>query len=189
MFGIDTTTEEGRAAFKAEFDAIAELAPELVKKDMMVFPHEMGTKISTEAHFQRLWGYYRSHTLRGAVADAVAAGKVAQGDADLALRFMGGKSQLSAANYGLAKTGLLPALANDEGFLACDRVMGAIGMHGVPFSRTTSEPIEHQFWSNVDGTFGLTDGGMREELPNLIADPSNRMKVEAMMEETKQLGA
>ena len=30
-FGIDTTTEEGRALFKAEYDAMAEICPEMVK--------------------------------------------------------------------------------------------------------------------------------------------------------------
>jgi len=41
-FGIDTTTEEGRAQFKAEFDAIRELTPEIIKKSDMVYPHEQG---------------------------------------------------------------------------------------------------------------------------------------------------
>ena len=48
---MDTTTPEGRAAFKAEFDAIADLTPEIIKKSELVYPHEMGTNISTEPHF------------------------------------------------------------------------------------------------------------------------------------------
>jgi len=43
MFGIDTTTDEGKAKFKAEWDAISELAPEIIRKEDMIFPHEMGT--------------------------------------------------------------------------------------------------------------------------------------------------
>jgi len=55
IFGMDTSTEEGRAAFKAEYDTLAELAPEIIKKDEIVFPHEMPEKISSEPHFQRAW--------------------------------------------------------------------------------------------------------------------------------------
>lgn len=55
IFGMDTTTEEGREAFKREYEALAELAPELVKKEDLVFPHELPPKISDEPHYQRVW--------------------------------------------------------------------------------------------------------------------------------------
>lgn len=58
-FGIDTTTEEGRARFKAEFEAFAEIAPEILKKDNMVFPHEMPSEVPQEPHYQRVWSLYR----------------------------------------------------------------------------------------------------------------------------------
>jgi len=186
-FGIDTRTPEGRAAFKAEFDAIADLTPEIIKKSDMVYPHEMGTQISSEPHFQRLWSYYREHSLRGAVAGAVARGAVSQADADAALRFLGGRRHLSAGQFVLAKAGLLPHLAHDEGFLATDRVMDAVGMNTYPPDKTTAEPFEAQFWSNVDGHLGLSEQGMRAELP-AITDPSGAMKAQALMgEETRQL--
>lgn len=51
IFGIDTTTEEGRLAFKQEYDALCELAPEIIKKEDMIYPHEMSADISTEPHF------------------------------------------------------------------------------------------------------------------------------------------
>jgi len=41
MFGIDTTTEEGREQFKKEWDALCEATPELLSKDDVVFPHEL----------------------------------------------------------------------------------------------------------------------------------------------------
>jgi len=63
-FGIDTTTEEGRARFKAEFDALCLMTPELLSQDMMLFPHEMPKTVSKEAHFQRVWSYYREYSLR-----------------------------------------------------------------------------------------------------------------------------
>ena len=186
-FGIDTTTPEGRAAFKAEFDAIADLAPEVIKKSDMAYPHEMGTPISTEPHFQRLWGHYRDHSLRGAVAGAVSSGAVSQADADAALGFLGGRGgSLSAGQYSLAKAGLLPHLAHDEGYLATDRVMDAIGMGAYPPDRTTAEPFEDQFWSNLDGHLNLTDEGMRSELP-AITGPSGERAQALMGEETRQL--
>lgn len=40
IFGIDTTTPEGREAFKKEWDAICEMAPELLSKEDIVYPHE-----------------------------------------------------------------------------------------------------------------------------------------------------
>lgn len=55
IFGIDTTTEEGRKQFKAEFEALAEMAPDLVKKDHLIFPHEMPAFVPNEPHFRRVW--------------------------------------------------------------------------------------------------------------------------------------
>jgi len=186
-FGIDTTTPEGRAAFKAEFDAIADLAPEVLRKSDMAYPHEIGAQISTEPHFQRLWEHYRSHSLRAAVAGAVSSGSLSQADADAAVTFLGGRQQLSVGQYVLAKAGLLPHLTHDEGYLATDRAMEAIGMGNYPLLRTTAEPFEHQFWGNLDGHLSLTEEGLRTELP-AITDPSGAMRAQALMgEETRQL--
>jgi hypothetical protein len=41
VFGMDTSTPEGRAAFQQEYDILCELAPEIMKKEDIVFPHEM----------------------------------------------------------------------------------------------------------------------------------------------------
>ena len=186
-FGIDTTTPEGRAAFKAEFDALADLAPEIIKKSDMAYPHEIGTQISTEPHFQRLWALYRAHSLRASIGGAVSSGAVSQADADAALAFMGGRGgNLSAGQYVLAKAGLLPHLAHDEGYLATDRVMDAVGLGAYPPDRSTAEPFEHQFWSNVDGHLKLTEEGMRAELP-AITGPSGERAQALMGEETRQL--
>lgn len=54
-YGIDTTTPEGREAFKAEWDALSELAPELIKKEDCVFPHETQASLPDEPHFLRVW--------------------------------------------------------------------------------------------------------------------------------------
>jgi hypothetical protein len=89
---------------------------------------------------------------------------------------------LSVAQFVLAKQGLRPDLAKDESFIATDKVMTAIGMTEIPLSKLTAEPFEIQFWNNFDGQFNLTEIQMREELPYFITDPTNRMKVEAIME-------
>ena len=41
MFGVDTTTAEGREIFKKEWDTMASLVPELLSKEDLVFPHEV----------------------------------------------------------------------------------------------------------------------------------------------------
>jgi hypothetical protein len=40
VFGIDTTTTEGREQFKKEWETMCKLAPELLSKEDMVYPHE-----------------------------------------------------------------------------------------------------------------------------------------------------
>jgi hypothetical protein len=37
---MDTTTPEGRAQFQKEWSNMAEIVPELISKDDIVFPHE-----------------------------------------------------------------------------------------------------------------------------------------------------
>jgi hypothetical protein len=55
IFGMDTTTPEGKAAFKKEWDSLAQMAPELIRKEDIVYPHEMPAQISSEPHFRRVW--------------------------------------------------------------------------------------------------------------------------------------
>jgi len=55
MFGLDTRTPEGAAAFKAEYETLCELAPEIIKKEDMIMPHEMAPRLPDEPHFQRIW--------------------------------------------------------------------------------------------------------------------------------------
>ena len=95
VFGIDTTTAEGREAYKAEWQALHEMAPEVVKKEEFLFPHEMGARISTEPYFQRLWKYYREYSLKQQIQGAVNDGSVSSGDAALALKMLGAKHHLS----------------------------------------------------------------------------------------------
>jgi len=195
---MDTSTEEGRALFRKEYEALHEMAPELIKMEDFQYPHEMGKWINQEPYFQRLWQYYRDHTLKAKIANAVETGKITAEDSATAVKFLGGKKNLTVAQFVMAKNGLRPDLASDESFLTTDKVMTAVGMNKIPYDTTTAEPYEVQFWGNFDGQFNLTEIQMRDELPYFITDPSNRMKVQAIMdgradaleaEETKQLAA
>lgn len=188
-FGIDTTTEEGRAQFKAEYDAICQIAPELLRPENMLFPHEMPKRVTTEAHFQRVWSYYREFSLRNAISNAVNNGSLSQSDADSALSFLGRRNSLSVSQYVLAQQGLRPDLANDSGYQAASRAFSAIGLQ-LNINNLTAEPFENQFWRTFDTQLGLTEVDMREKLPQFISDPSSRSQVQALMEEkTQQLTA
>jgi hypothetical protein len=55
IFGIDTTTTEGREQFKKEWETACQLVPELISKEDMVYPHEHQRFISEEPHFRRVW--------------------------------------------------------------------------------------------------------------------------------------
>lgn len=197
VFGIDTTTAEGREKFKAEWEQLHQLAPEIIKKEDFLYPHEMGAQISNEPHYQRVWQLYREHSLKAQIEAAVEIGSVSSTDAEAAQKFLGSKSNLSVTSYVLAKKGLRPDLAKSEEFHSTDRVMTAIGMNEAELTVTTAEGFEDQFWNNFDGTYNLTDASLKEEIPYFITDTSNRTKVEAIMEgrdqdaleETQQLAA
>ena len=182
LFGMDTTTPEGRELFEKEYYALAEMAPEIVKKDEIVYPHMIQDQINEEPHFQRLWRTYQCFTLKEKAKAAVENGTLSSEDMVAAGKFLGAKgSQMSVAGYAYAKAGVRPALQQDEGFLAADRVMTAIGME-MPINLNSAMDPEMQFWSNVDSTFHLSEEGMKKDLAIMITDPSNRMKVEAIME-------
>jgi len=185
-FGLDTTTPEGRAAWTREYEALSELAPEIVKKENFIYPHQLPKYVSQEPHFQRVWTTYRQQTLRNAIENGVSAGSVAAGDAAAAIKFLGAKNQLSVSQYVQGLAGARPDLAQSEGFQAAQRVFAAIGLGDFQPDKTTAEIFDHQFWTEFDSQFELTELSMREDLPNLIANPTNRMKVEALMEESHQ---
>lgn len=165
------------------------MCPELIKPEAMLFPHEMPKQVSQEAHFQRVWTYYREYTLRNAINEAVNSGKLSSDDADSTLRFLGNKHHMSVSQYVLANQGLRPDLVNDNSYQATERTFKAINL-GLNLHKLTAEPFESQFWSTFDHQFALTEVDMREKLPQFISDPSGRSRVEALMQEkTQQLSA
>jgi len=183
MFGMDTKTPEGMAAFKREYEALCEMAPEIVKKDDLIFPHEMPTRLPDEPHFQRVWQHYREHVFRCRFAEKIESGVISEADADKCVRFIGSINHPTFSLFILAKSGKLAHLERDEGYQATMRVLEAMELGDVKFTQQTSMPVEEQFWQDFDGIFQLTEKSMRKELPYFIADPANLAKVDAMLGE------
>ncbi len=76
--------------------------------------------------------------------------------------------------------------------------MEKFGLDHVEVDRKSAQPYEEQFWEQYDYVQELTEAEMRRELPNFVTDPSNRVKVEALLsgrkalpsaDETQRLGA
>lgn len=136
-----------------------------------------------------MWHFYREHSLRNNIQDAVDAGRCSSDDASHALRFLGKKNQLSVSQYVLGQQGVRPDLHQNDGFQAAQRVFDAIGLE-LHIDNLTAEPYETQFWNTFDHQFKLTEVEMRQQLPQFISDPSSRYQTEALMEErTQQLAA
>lgn len=184
IFGIDTTTEEGRAQYRAEWDALCELTPELIKKEDCWFPHEQPASISTEPHFRRAWQHYREHSFKTNFLALVEDGTISKEDASAFEKFVGLNSTPAFNIYIMARQGQLAHLQNDAGFQATMKVMGQLGLDAMEFdTKHTAEPLEEQFWNQFDGIYDLTEQEMKDELPLIITDPSNRAQVEAIMKE------
>lgn len=188
LFGIDTTTEEGRIAFKKEYDALVEMVPEMIKKEDFAYPHEYAKQVPTEPHFQRLWKYYRSEHISNLINDAVSKGQVSESDASEARKFLGTKHHMSVTAYVYQKSGLRNDLADDEGYLATDRVMSALGVD-VNYSKKTAEDFESQFWTHFDDKQNLTEKEMRKLIPLIVSDPQTRMRIESQASHSTLLEA
>jgi len=185
-YGIDTTTPEGAEKWRQEYDFLSKLTPELVPQRDFMLLHEYPKQICQEPHYQRVWNLYRQKTLRVAIQRAVEAGAVSDADEAAAIKFLGSRNSLSVAQFLQAREGLRPDVVGTDGYEATARVFEAIGAD-FPSNKTTARMYDDQFWFNFDQKYELTEIGMREELPGLISDPQNRMRVEAILDETQQV--
>jgi len=170
---MDTKTEEGREQFRAEYMALAEMAPEMVKKENMIFPHEQGPQITQEPHFRRVWQHYREHMFKLRFAQLVESGEISASDAQNFHAFIGPTNQSCFNVYIMARCGLLDHMQSDAGFQATMHVMDTMGLGAVEFNDKTAMPTEEQFWSQFDGVYELTEAELKRELPNIVTDPSN----------------
>ena len=182
IWGLDTTTPEGAAAFKAEYEAMCEMAPELLKKEDMILPHQMPPALPNEPYFQRVWQHYREHVFSENFQSKVASGVISREDADKFVRFVGSISQPTFSLFILIKAGKLAHMEHDEGYQATQRVLSAMKLDNVTFNKQTAMPVEEQFWQQYDGIYGLTEKSMRAALPEFVSDPNNQAKVNALLE-------
>lgn len=81
----------------------------------------------------------------------------------------------------MARTGLLDHLQASEGYQATMRVMDTMGLGAVEFDNLTARPTEEQFWKQFDGVYELNEAEMKRELPNIVTDPANLEKVNALL--------
>lgn len=153
----------------------------MVKKEDLVFPHEMSASLPNEPHFMRVWQHYRDHSFNLAFANAVETNEISEADAAAFKRFVGMQSAPCLNIWIMARTGKLDHLADDEGFQATQRVMEALGLNHIDFNFKSTEPLESQFWKQFDGLYDLSEAGMKEELPTLTCDPNNAAAMEALM--------
>lgn len=181
MFGIDTTTEEGRRQFKEEFDALAEMAPDLVKKEMFVFPHELPAAMPDEPHYRRVVQHYREYVFRSLVDFACKAGKFSEAERAAFDRFVALSNTPALNLFILAHTEKLKHFNGDKDFEAANKVWNALDLNTIEFNKLTAEPVEEQFWRHFDLRFEITDENMRNALPFFCVDPNNRAKVEALL--------
>lgn len=142
LFGIDTTTPEGREQFKKEWDTAASLVPELISKDDIVFPHEQPATLPDEPHFQRIWQHYREHIFKVRFAQLVEEGHISSQDADEFKKFVGLHNTPTFNLYLYGRLGQLPHLENDSGYQATLRVMEKLGLDHITIDRKSAEPYE-----------------------------------------------
>jgi len=116
VFGMDTATEEGRAAYREQYEVLAELAPEIIKMENLVFPHEFEATRINEPHFRRVWQHYRDHVMRKAVEQAKDAGLISQEDFDASNKWVGMVGHPSYSLYIMGRTGQLEHLNADAGY-------------------------------------------------------------------------
>ncbi len=142
IFGIDTTTPEGREEFKKEWEEMASMVPELLNKDEIVYPHEQQRYLSDEPHFRRVWQYYREHIFQIRFAKLVESGQVTDAEADAFRNFIDMHNVPSFNLYIYAKLGQLQHLEGDQGYEACKKVMEKLGLGQVDLCRKTAMPYE-----------------------------------------------
>lgn len=181
VFGIDTTTAEGREQFKREWDNLCELAPEILKKEDITFPHELPAQLTNEPHFRRVWQHYREHQFRLRFATLVQNKEISEADANAFSKWVGMTGTPTFNIYIMARTGKLDHLSGDEGFQATMKVLKAMGLDAIEFDHNSAQPLEEQFWEQFDGAYQLNEAEMRADLPVFVTDPNNRAKVEALI--------
>lgn len=179
-FGIDTTTPEGRAQFKEEWDRMCEMCPELLSREDMIYPHQHNKVVSSEPHFQRMWQHYRNWVFKSRFSVLVEDGTFSEEEARAVKGFLDMTGTPTVNLYIYAKLGHLEHLQNDDGFKATQKMFNALNLNLIEFNTNSAQPYEEQFWEQFDAVFQLTEDTMRQELPYFVTDPTDLDKVNAL---------
>ena len=182
MFGMDTTTPEGQEEFRREYEALAEMAPEIIRKEDMVFPHELPAQVPDEPHFQRVWQHYREWTFKAALQHGIESQALSQEDVEAFSNFVGLSGTPTFSLFVLISQGKLAHLEREEGYQATLRVLKGLGMDKIEWDDKSAKPAEEQFWGQFDSAFDLTEAEMRKALPSFVTDENNRAQVQAFLE-------
>lgn len=59
--------------------------------------------------------------------------------------------------------------------------MDKLGLGLIELDKKTAQPYDQQFWEQFDIIMQLSEEEMRQELPNFIADSSNKAKFDALL--------
>ena len=81
----------------------------------------------------------------------------------------------------LYQRGLADELKHDTAFQAFVKGNGLLNLNQIEYNEHTSQPIIDQFWEQYDLVFGLTEEGLKKDLGVIITDPSDRARVEAIL--------
>lgn len=159
------------------------MAPELLNKDEIIYPHDHMKQVSQEPHFQRVWQHYREHALRLRFEFLREQGQITDADAEAFEQFIDLAAMPSVTVYLLGTHfAAEEELKDNEGFQATKRVFEALQLNEIPIDTNSSELPDKQFWRHVDFVFDLTEEGLREALPYLVTDPRQQDKVNALLE-------
>jgi len=115
-------------------------------------------------------------------------GQISESDANAFTSFVNLKNMPSMNIYILGRLGKLQHLEDDAGYNATVKVLESMGLGAVQFDRKTAMPFEEQFWKQYDAVFELNEDEMMEELPLFTADPTDKAKLESLIDNrTKSL--
>jgi hypothetical protein len=181
VLGFDVSTKEGKEALDAEVQRWKEMTPEIYEAFGF---DQVGTQqnryISQEPHFQRALTHYRTHTMQQRIEQAVENGQLSQDDVNSARAYFDERGLPSGNMLALGQKGLLDG---DHSFEAFQRVLEATGLDGFSHSIKTSQPADEQFLEFFDRTYDITEKGLTEALPLIIADERDRERVQRQIEE------
>ena len=169
LLGFDTSTEEGRAAFKAELKEWQAMTPEVFEDIDVDGDYEIGSFVSQEPHFQRTWMHYRQFQFKGRIAHLVGQGELSQDDVDRARPFFDQRGLPSASLWALGQTGNLNGIdaGSQESF---QTVLKALGLDAITYDNLSSEPADSQFWNQYDDIFDLSEQELEEHLPLFLSE-------------------